>query len=420
MPSHSLKSLFKGHGTPSSQPPSDNKPNLNISNNHPNATETQNHTTPSKEHRNTHVKDTQAPKASNNTSNSISTTPPSISRKRSILLNMMLPPEAPPVDAKLAIPPVILFPPSLEPEGGRTTILDRELKVEETETKTTIVSKLDTTTSESTSTSRSLRSWIRRGSDNADNSKSAETVTVAGSGQITRRNNGDKGNQELRPNHADRVLKNLDVESSHISSHSTTSTTIRTWFSKFSPSNSHVQEGSNSKIGISTETKKENPVGNDIGALPETEKQAFNPIENQQQQQLTTTSTSPSTRPNNDGSVTTVQQQEIIHQEIHQKTRNVALVNVNLSMQDIFGFGKVMELTLAMFHAHGAFLRRHPFWLQCVLMTWEGLIVLLLVWGVLRVVGLAEVIVWGADDLVRGTLSVFQTISRTAYRYFSV
>ena len=53
------------------------------------------------------------------------------------------------------------------------------------------------------------------------------------------------------------------------------------------------------------------------------------------------------------------------------------------------------------------------------LMAWEGLVVLLLLWGVLRVVGLAEVIVWGADDLVRGTLSTIQAVGRTMLTYFS-
>lgn len=117
-----------------------------------------------------------------------------------------------------------------------------------------------------------------------------------------------------------------------------------------------------------------------------------------------------------------VQQQGIVHQhvhqEIHQKTRSVALVSLNISVQDVFGLGKVMEVTLAMFHAHGAFLKRHPFWLQCTLLAWEGLIVLMLVWGLLRVVGLAEVIVWGADDLVRGTLSTIAVIGRRLWNSF--
>jgi hypothetical protein len=43
-------------------------------------------------------------------------------------------------------------------------------------------------------------------------------------------------------------------------------------------------------------------------------------------------------------------------------------------------------------------------------MLWEGVVVLMVLWAVLRVIGLAEVIVWGADDIVRGSVSVFQAI----------
>lgn len=68
-------------------------------------------------------------------------------------------------------------------------------------------------------------------------------------------------------------------------------------------------------------------------------------------------------------------------------------------------------MSVALFLAHDAFLSRRPFWLQCAILAWEGIVVLLVLWGVLRVVGLAEVVVWGADDLIRGVVSIFRTLS---------
>ncbi|KAG0004379.1 hypothetical protein BGZ79_009450 [Entomortierella chlamydospora] len=316
---------------------------------------------------------------------------------------MMLPPEAPPVDAKLALPPVILFPPSLEPEGGIMTAIDREIKPNEIAT----VSEITSTTSESTSTSRSLRSWIRNGGSN-----NTGTMAVSkGEGRITKRNK-PKDNHER-----DDTGSGKGVADSGTTSYTSKTTFVRTWISKITRTESQEKPGPKVQAGDVAETM-DHKASQEIGALPTGPGNQLVGQTEAQPQQVATKPTS--LHSSSDRSVTTVQQQEIIHQEVHQKTRNVALVNVNVSVQDIFGLGKVMEVTLAMLHAHGAFLRRHPFWLQCVLMSWEGLVVLLLVWGVLRVVGLAEVIVWGADDLVRGTLTTLQIASRAVYRYLSL
>ncbi|KAF9919186.1 hypothetical protein BX616_000039 [Lobosporangium transversale] len=86
---------------------------------------------------------------------------------------------------------------------------------------------------------------------------------------------------------------------------------------------------------------------------------------------------------------------------------------MTLAIHDILGIGKVTEMSLALFLAHDAFLSRRPFWMQCAIMAWEGLVVLLILWCVLRVVGLAEVVVWGADDLARGTVSLIQAIMQS-------
>ncbi|KAG0258038.1 hypothetical protein BG011_003575 [Mortierella polycephala] len=83
-------------------------------------------------------------------------------------------------------------------------------------------------------------------------------------------------------------------------------------------------------------------------------------------------------------------------------------VHMTLTAHDIFGIGKVMQMGLELFYAHDDFLSRQPFWLQCTIMAWEATVVILVVWGLLRVVGLAEVVIWGADDLLRGVVSVFR------------
>ncbi|KAF9348963.1 hypothetical protein BGX26_012686 [Mortierella sp. AD094] len=402
MPSHSLKTLLKGHA-PSSQAPPDNKTTINNNNHsHSHSADTHKHATlPKEQHHNSGasiVQDTHGTKASDY---KLDSTPGP--RKNSILLNMMLPPEAPPIDAKLALPPVILFPPSLEPEGGIMTVTDRDIKPNEI----TTISEITSTTLESTSTSRSLRSWIRNGGSG----NTGATAVTGEEGHITKRNKPKSDHEQ------DITSSKKGVANSETTSYASKATSVRTWISKITRTESQEKPGPKVQAGNTAETK-DHKASHEIGALPTgTEKQIVRQTEIQQQQVATKPT---SLHSNGDGSVTTVQQQEIIHQEIRQKTRNVALVNVNVSIQDIFGLGKVMEITLAMFHAHGAFLRRHPFWLQCVLMSWEGLVVLLLVWGVLRVVGLAEVIVWGADDLVRGTLSTLQIASRAVYRYLSL
>ncbi|KAG9068405.1 hypothetical protein KI688_010673 [Linnemannia hyalina] len=322
------------------------------------------------------------------------------SRKRSILLNMMLPPEPLAVDAKLALPPVILFPPVLEPEGS-ITIQDRSMDVSASETHHTTTSN---------STSWSLRSWASGGKDGA-----------GGEGQISKRSKGhtqgeghqDKGKHGQGKHDGEGAKKNGVVKTVNVVESKTTTTVskttqVRTWISRIGGSRS---DESNSKQAASNAIALENTT------IP------GEMVQRQEQEQLTTSESQQSTsqvQVDQHGNVMAVQQrQEIIHQEIHQKTRSVALVSVNVSVSDIFGIGKVMEVILALFHAHGAFLRRNPFWLQCVLMAWEGVVVLMLVWGVLRVVGLAEVIVWGADDLIRGTLSTVQMVGRTLQSYLT-
>ncbi|KAF9547736.1 hypothetical protein EC957_007901 [Mortierella hygrophila] len=322
------------------------------------------------------------------------------SRKRSMLLNMMLPPEPLAVDAKLALPPVILFPPVLEPEGS-ITIQDRSMDVSASETHHTTTSN---------STSWSLRSWAWGGKDGA-----------GGGGQISKRPKShtqgegyqDKGKHGHGKHDGEGAKKNGIVKTVNVVESKTTTTVskttqVRTWISRIGGSRS---DESNSKQTASNTIALENTT------IP------GGMVQQQQQEQLTTSESQQSTsqvQVDQDGNVMAVQQrQEIIHQEIHQKTRSVALVSVNVSVSDVFGIGKVMEVILALFHAHGAFLRRNPFWLQCVLMAWEGIVVLMLVWGVLRVVGLAEVIVWGADDLIRGTLSTVQMVGRTLQSYLT-
>ncbi|KAF9196088.1 hypothetical protein BGZ50_002068 [Haplosporangium sp. Z 11] len=314
------------------------------------------------------------------------------SRKRSMLLNMVLPPEAPPVDAKLAIPPVVLFPPVLEPEGP-VVVREREMPVANTahtSTRGSVASaaaRVETnrsSSSSSTTTAWSLRSLVW-GSQEA----AAEQT-------ITRRSKID---QEHKGDNVKDVVKSLEIDDSETTTVVSKTTQIRTWISKISRSEESEKPGAVSQ------------------GLAEMNKGILQAQQQQQQQQEITQPNQPT-----EGSVattTTTTTTTVQHQEIHHKTRSVALVSVNVSVQDIFGLGKVMEMILALFHAHGAFLRRQPFWLQCALLGWEALVILLLVWGVLRVVGLAEVIVWGADDLVRGTISTLQTVGRTMLAYFS-
>ncbi|KAF9156667.1 hypothetical protein BG015_002871 [Linnemannia schmuckeri] len=333
------------------------------------------------------------------------------SRKRSILLNMMLPPEAPAVDAKLALPPVILFPPVLEPEGS-VTIQDRSMDVSAAASET-----LHTSTSNSTSWS--LRSWAWGGKDGAEG------------GQISKRSKGHTQGDEHKGKHGhakhsggrakkDGVVKMVNAVESKATTTVSKTTQVRTWISRIGGTRSDGSNGKQAAVvphssvatGCSNTTALETTTI--PGGLVQQQKQQ------QEQQQLTTGQSTSQVQVDQQGNVMAVQQrQEIIHQEIHQKTRSVALVSVNVSVSDVFGLGKVMEVILALFHAHGAFLRRNPFWLQCVLMAWEGVVVLMLVWGVLRVVGLAEVIVWGADDLIRGTLSTVQMVGRTLQSYLT-
>lgn len=82
-------------------------------------------------------------------------------------------------------------------------------------------------------------------------------------------------------------------------------------------------------------------------------------------------------------------------------------------VHDILGIGKAMEMALGLFLAHDAFLSRRPFKLQCAILAWEGIVVLTVLWAVMRVIGLAEVMIWGVDDLARGTLGAIQTVGRS-------
>ncbi|KAF9573194.1 hypothetical protein EC968_008936 [Mortierella alpina] len=322
------------------------------------------------------------------------------SRKRSMLLNMVLPPEAPPVDAALALPPVVLFPPALDSEGP-VVIKSREMtpvhsnikvKVKATNATSSKDSSPSTSTSTTTasSTSRSLRAWVL--------GDAVET-------QITKRVNA--GLKDSAKGDSAGAVQNVDVVETESTTIVSKTTQIRTWISKIARSDGHDKPDT-----VSNAEKQTNAV---------VARSENNPQQAQDQQ----VATGSRQGENGDGVVdatkttTTTTTTTVQHQEIHHKTRSVALVSVNVSVSDVFGLGKVMEVILALFHAHGAFLRRQPFWLQCSLMAWEGLVVLLLLWGVLRVVGLAEVIVWGADDLVRGTLSAIQTVGRTMLTYFS-
>lgn len=86
--------------------------------------------------------------------------------------------------------------------------------------------------------------------------------------------------------------------------------------------------------------------------------------------------------------------------------------NTTIAVHDIFGIGKATEMALGLFLAHDAFLSRRPFKLQCAILVWEGIVVLTVLWAVMRVVGLAEVLIWGVDDLARGTMGAIRTVGQ--------
>ncbi|KAG0214306.1 hypothetical protein BGX28_002414 [Mortierella sp. GBA30] len=388
MPSpHSIKSFLKGPqqtDTPSQKSASKNKDSHSENTKHDATSSKKNYTVSSIEDQDD--QSLQPDKASDHT-----LTPGS--RKRSILLNMVLPPEAPPVDAKLALPPVVLFPSALDSEGP-VTITDREITPVQNSAKSTSANASSASATAS-STSRSIRAWMWGGAAEAE---------------ITRRvNAGQKNSKGVSQG----VVQSVNVVQSEKTTVVSKTTQIKTWITKIGRTEGNEKQSDDASNGREKHTKSE----------------TGDSVEQQQEQQVTTVDAStpgalqhgsngegatPATKTTTTTTTTTVQ-----HQEIHHKTRSVALVSVNVSVSDVFGLGKVMEMILALFHAHGSFLRRQPFWLQCALLAWEGLVVLLLLWGVLRVVGLAEVIVWGADDLVRGTLSTVQLVGRTMLSYFS-
>lgn len=99
-------------------------------------------------------------------------------------------------------------------------------------------------------------------------------------------------------------------------------------------------------------------------------------------------------------------------QKEQQQPHQAPWFNTTIAIHDIFGIGKATEMALGLFLAHDAFLSRRPFKLQCAILIWEGTVVLAVLWAVLRVVGLAEVVVWGADDLARGTIGAIRTLGQ--------
>ncbi|KAF8924624.1 hypothetical protein EDD21DRAFT_391215 [Dissophora ornata] len=391
MPSHHhIRTLLKGHGAPeeapSSKASSTDSTNSNTITHFKDAARTNN---------TVEAQGGQEGKASDQ----MLSTPGS--RKGSILFNMMLPPEALPVDANLALPPIIALPSMFE---SNMSVMDRDIPGGSC----VIASEITSSTSASTSTAHSLRSWIRSGNSGGGGASSEGHD----GGQITKRNNRNGDEQGSTVNKEGIVKGGLSVVSSETTTTTTMvvskSTQIKTWIiSRMGrrSEGSHGNEGGVQHMG-STDDDGKHKMDMSDGMLTSSQESSSTLQVQQQQQSVLLTGT--------DGQQvvsTTMQKQEIV-QEIHQKTRNVALVNVNVSVQDVFGLGKAMEILLAMFHAHGAFLRRQPFWLGCVVMGWEGLMVMLLVWGLLRIVGLAEVIVWGADDLVRGTLLTVNKVGR--------
>ncbi|KAG0246171.1 hypothetical protein BGX31_004136 [Mortierella sp. GBA43] len=104
-------------------------------------------------------------------------------------------------------------------------------------------------------------------------------------------------------------------------------------------------------------------------------------------------------------------QQQVYHQHCQVQQRPPR-AGVTLAVHDVFGIGKVAEMAVALFLAHDSFLSRRPPVVQYMIMTWEATVVLMIIWGVLRIIGLAEVVVWRADDLVGGILSMIWAIGR--------
>lgn len=110
-------------------------------------------------------------------------------------------------------------------------------------------------------------------------------------------------------------------------------------------------------------------------------------------------------------------QQQSYHQ--HCPQQRPPRTGVTLAIHDVFGIGKVAEMIVALFLAHDSFLSRKPLLVQYLIMAWEATVVLLIIWGVLRVIGLAEVIVWRADDVVGGILSMVWAVGRMIRAIFA-
>ncbi|KAF8930484.1 hypothetical protein CPC16_006059 [Podila verticillata] len=317
-------------------------------------------------------------------------TPPEKSlgpRKRSILFNMMMPPEAPPVDANLALPPVHLFP-AIPHELVSATVTERNMGHVTKDPCTTAVMVGKEEETSATFSTHSLKSWIWGSS---------------GSGQLTKRGGEQKKHVDNPPSKKNegvvKVVESKQTTTTVVSK----STQIRSWISKMGRSDQNKKE----KVQAATESAVVKASGSVLAPQSEAATTLPGQVPHEcghqgdhvHQQKLTTTTTT--------SQVTTT------------TTKTVALVSLNLSVSDIFGIGKLAEIILALFHAHGGFLKRQPFWLQVVLLAWEATVILLLVWGVLRIVGLAEVVVWGADDLVRGTISVLQMATRSLQGYLT-
>ncbi|KAF9093599.1 hypothetical protein BGX29_009880, partial [Mortierella sp. GBA35] len=139
------------------------------------------------------------------------------SRKRSILLNMMLPPEPPAVDAKLALPPVILFPPVLEPEGT-ITIQDRSMDAGASAAE-------ETAANSSNSTAWSLRSWAW-----GSNSEGAGKITKRTKG--AHHTQGGGGGKQDKHGKKDGIVKTVSVVESKTTTTVSKTTQVRTWISK--------------------------------------------------------------------------------------------------------------------------------------------------------------------------------------------
>lgn len=314
-------------------------------------------------------------------------------RKRSILFNMMMPPEAPPVDANLALPPVHLFPAAMPDEFVSTIVTDRsigQVNKDPSGTTTLLVGKEEEKSA--TFSTHSLKSWI---------------LGSSGASQLTKRGDAQKKHvNDPSSKKKDGVVKVVESKQTTTTVVSK-STQIRSWISRMSRSEQDKKENKDADAAAEESTSVVTASGSALApqsavvtTLPgQVPHECDHQGDHVHQQKLTTTTTT--------SQVTTT------------TTKTVALVSVNLSVSDIFGIGKLAEIILALFHAHGGFLKRQPFWLQVVLLAWEATVVLMLVWGVLRIVGLAEVVVWGADDLVRGTISTLQMVTRSLQAYLT-